>query len=57
MAAPTAVGSTTPNNGVMFSPTHGIDFWNMGLIITGISSLLGAVNLITTVLNMRDFRA
>ncbi|MBK6855851.1 MAG: cytochrome c oxidase subunit I [Microthrixaceae bacterium] len=42
-----------PNNGVMFSPTHGIDFWNMGLIITGISSLLGAVNLITTVLNMR----
>ena len=42
-----------PNNGVLFSPTHGIDFWNMGLIITGISSLLGAVNLITTVLNMR----
>ena len=21
-----------PNNGVMFSPTHGIDFWNMGLL-------------------------
>ena len=20
-----------PNNGVIFSPTHGIDFWNMGL--------------------------
>ena len=42
-----------PNNGVIFSPTHGIDFWNMGLFITGISSLVGAVNLITTVLNMR----
>ncbi len=42
-----------PNNGVMFSPTHGIDFWNMGLIITGISSLVGAVNLIVTVLNLR----
>ncbi len=42
-----------PNNGVIFSPTHGIDFWNMGLIITGISSLVGAINLITTVLNMR----
>ena len=42
-----------PNNGVVFSPSHGIDFWNMGLIITGISSLVGAVNLITTVLNMR----
>jgi cytochrome c oxidase subunit 1 len=42
-----------PNNGVMFSPTHGIDYWNMGLILTGISSLVGAVNLITTVLNLR----
>ncbi len=42
-----------PNSGVIFSPTHGIDFWNMGLIITGISSLSGAVNLITTFLNMR----
>jgi len=42
-----------PNNGVIFSPTHGIDFWNMGLLLTGIASLLGAVNLITTVLNMR----
>src|SRR3954447_14984757 len=42
-----------PNNGVMFSPTHGIDFWNMGLLLTGIASLIGAVNLITTVLNMR----
>ncbi|MCU1498263.1 MAG: putative cytochrome c oxidase subunit I/subunit [Acidimicrobiales bacterium] len=42
-----------PNNGVIFSPTHGIDFWNMGLLLTGIASLVGAVNLITTVLNMR----
>jgi cytochrome c oxidase subunit 1 len=42
-----------PNSGVTFSPTHGIDFWNMGLLLTGISSLVGAVNLVTTVLNMR----
>lgn len=42
-----------PNNGVVFSPSHGIDFWNMGLILTGLGSLLGAVNLITTVLNLR----
>ncbi|MBX3285479.1 MAG: cytochrome c oxidase subunit I [Actinobacteria bacterium] len=42
-----------PNNGVRFSPTHGIDFWNLGLLIAGIASLVGAVNLITTVLNMR----
>jgi cytochrome c oxidase subunit I len=42
-----------PNSGVIFSPGHGIDFWNLGLIITGIASLTGAVNLITTVINMR----
>ncbi len=42
-----------PNNGVLFSPSHGIDFWNLGLIITGIASLTGAVNLIVTVLNLR----
>jgi len=42
-----------PNSGVIFSPTHGIDFWNMGLLLTGIASLAGAINLITTVLNMR----
>jgi cytochrome c oxidase subunit 1 len=42
-----------PNSGVIFSPGHGIDFWNLGLIITGIASLTGAVNLIVTVLNMR----
>ena len=42
-----------PNNGAAFSPSTGIDFWNMGLFIAGIGSLTGAVNLITTVLNMR----
>ncbi len=42
-----------PNNGIAFSPSTGIDFWNAGLLITGIGSVSGAVNLITTVLNMR----
>jgi cytochrome c oxidase subunit 1 len=42
-----------PNSSTPFSPTNGIDFWAMGLQITGIASLLGAVNLIVTVLNMR----
>ncbi len=42
-----------PNNGVIYSPSHGIDFWNVGLLIAGIGSVTGAVNLITTVLNMR----
>ncbi|MGI9119433.1 MAG: cytochrome c oxidase subunit I [Acidimicrobiales bacterium] len=42
-----------PNSGVAYSPGHGIDFWILGLQITGIASLLGAVNLITTCLNLR----
>ena len=42
-----------PNNGIAFSPSTGIDYWNIGLLIAGIGSLTGAINLITTVLNMR----
>jgi cytochrome c oxidase subunit 1 len=42
-----------PNSGVLYSPTHGIDFWVLGLILTGIGSTTGAVNLIVTVLNLR----
>ena len=43
-----------PNNGIPFSPSTGIDFWNVGLLIVGIGSLTGSINLITTVLNMRS---
>ncbi len=42
-----------PNTGVTFNPDVGIDFWNVSLLITGIGSLTGAINLITTILNMR----
>ncbi len=42
-----------PNSSVPFSPSNGIDFWTLGLLITGIASLVGAINLIVTVLNMR----
>ncbi|MBW8825373.1 MAG: cytochrome c oxidase subunit I [Acidobacteria bacterium] len=42
-----------PNSGVLYSPGHGIDFWTLGLQIAGIASLLGAVNLIVTCINMR----
>ena len=42
-----------PNSSTLFSPSHGIDFWAMGLQITGIASLTGAINLIVTILNMR----
>ena len=43
----------SPNSSVTFSPSHGIDFYALGLQITGIASLVSAINLITTVLNMR----
>jgi cytochrome c oxidase subunit 1 len=42
-----------PNSSVPFSPTDGVTFWALGLQITGIASLVGAINLIVTVLNMR----
>ncbi len=42
-----------PNTGVTFNPDVGIDYWNIALILTGIGSLTGAINLITTILNMR----
>ncbi|HEX9889028.1 MAG TPA: cytochrome c oxidase subunit I, partial [Nitriliruptorales bacterium] len=42
-----------PNSSVPFSPTSGIDFWTLGIQITGIASLTGAINLIVTVVNMR----
>jgi cytochrome c oxidase subunit I len=42
-----------PNSSVPFSPTNGVDFWVLGLLLTGIASQVGAVNLIVTALNMR----
>src|SRR5215468_3995149 len=42
-----------PNTGVVFSPSHGMDFYAIGLQMTGIASLVGAINLVVTVLNMR----
>mgnify|MGYP002016293570 FL=1 len=43
----------SPNTGVTFSPGHGMDFYAIGLQIAGIASLISAMNLIVTVLNMR----
>ena len=43
----------SPNSSPLFSPSNGIDFWVLGLQITGIASLIGAINLIVTIINMR----
>ena len=42
-----------PNSGAIFSPSHGVDWWVLGLQVAGVASLLGSINLIVTVLNMR----
>ncbi|MCB0990998.1 MAG: cytochrome c oxidase subunit I [Acidimicrobiales bacterium] len=42
-----------PNSGLAYSPGHGVDYYALGLLITGVASLVGSVNLIITMLNMR----
>jgi cytochrome c oxidase subunit 1 len=42
-----------PNTNVIFSPSHGMDFYALGLLITGIASTVGSINLIVTVINLR----
>ncbi len=42
-----------PNTNPVFSPSHGMDFYALGLIITGIASTVGAINLVVTVINLR----
>jgi cytochrome c oxidase subunit 1 len=42
-----------PNSGPVFSPTHGVDYWVIALLITGVASLTSSINLIVTILNMR----
>ncbi|MDX1566411.1 MAG: cytochrome c oxidase subunit I [Longimicrobiales bacterium] len=40
-------------SGTQFSPGVNMDFWVIGLSILGISSILGGVNFITTIVNLR----
>src|SRR5256886_772027 len=35
-----------------FSPTRGVDFWLLSLLILGVSSMIAAINFIVTILNM-----
>jgi len=36
-----------------FSPSHGMDFWALGILMTGVSSTVGSINFIVTILNLR----
>ncbi|MBC8195669.1 MAG: cytochrome c oxidase subunit I [Acidimicrobiia bacterium] len=42
-----------PNTGIVFSPSAGMDFYALGLQITGVASLMSSINLTVTILNMR----
>ncbi|MDD9951029.1 MAG: cytochrome c oxidase subunit I [Zetaproteobacteria bacterium] len=40
-------------SGPKYSPTHGIDFWVLGVQVVGLASLIAAINFFVTILNMR----
>lgn len=42
-----------PNTGIVFSPSPGMDFYALGLQLTGVASLMSSINLTVTILNMR----
>src|SRR5919109_3951293 len=44
----------TPCSSAEFSPGHGQDLWILGIHLTGIASLAGAINFIVTIHNMRS---
>lgn len=50
-----AIGWTgyAPLTSARFSPYEGVDLWAISLIVLGAGSTMGAVNFITTILNMR----
>jgi cytochrome c oxidase subunit 1 len=42
-----------PLTSSQYSPTHGMDFWVLGIVMTGLGSTVGAINFIVTILNLR----
>jgi cytochrome c oxidase subunit 1 len=55
LGQPAAAGWTSypPLSGAAYSLDMGLDFWLMGLTVIGTSSLLGAINFIVTIWNLR----
>ncbi|WP_182357825.1 cytochrome c oxidase subunit I [Tomitella gaofuii] len=43
----------TPLSDSMYSPGAGADLWIMGLVLSGLGTILGGVNMITTVVTLR----
>src|SRR4051812_42746475 len=52
--APTSGGMpTAPLSGPTYSPGPGADLWFSGLIVSGLGTILGAVNMLTTIICLR----
>ncbi|MGP3983142.1 aa3-type cytochrome oxidase subunit I [Streptomyces sp. KR80] len=52
-AAPFGWFAYAPLNGAVYSPGTGGDLWTMGLAVAGLSTILGSVNFITTIICLR----
>ena len=42
-----------PISGLLYNPGHGIDFYDIGLQIAGLGSIIGSINFLVTIINMR----
>ncbi len=45
--------SYAPLSETPFSPTLGVDYWSLALLVLGVGSVAGAINLIATILTLR----
>jgi cytochrome c oxidase subunit 1 len=45
--------SYAPLTEKLYSPTHGMDFWVMGLLLLGFATTIGSINFIVTIVQLR----
>ena len=45
--------SYAPLTEKLFSPTHGMDFWVMGILLLGFATTIGSINFIVTIIQLR----
>lgn len=45
--------SYAPLTEKLYSPTHGMDFWAMGILLLGIATTIGSINFIVTIIQLR----
>ena len=45
--------SYAPLTEKLYSPTHGMDFWAMGILLLGFATTIGSINFIVTIIQLR----